>query len=158
MNDRAGNDHACSDHPGVELERAYKALPLEERLQLALSPDLPAAYRTFMLREQWMVTKCYFARRLDLRPAEIEALLRDPDHVIRLCLAKRHDLSPAQVERCVNDRDPNVRYFIARNPLLSAAQRERLLRDPDPMVCRAATKGPRPLKTRCRPGQAELIR
>ncbi|MEJ2687244.1 MAG: hypothetical protein P8124_08555 [Gammaproteobacteria bacterium] len=112
----------------------------------------------FDLEEQWMHVKCYFARRLDLRPGEITALLDDPDHVIRLCIAKRRDLSPGQVDRCVSDPDANVRYFVARSPLLTRDQRERLLADEDPLVRQAARKGPRPVRTRQRPGQAELIR
>ncbi len=142
----------------TDLERQYKALSLEARMELALSATLPEAYRGFMLREQWMHVKCYFARRLDLRPEEISALLDDQDHVIRLCIAKRPDLSPAQIERCVGDRDPNVRYFVARHPALRADQRERLLADEDALVRRAAAKGPRPPQTRRRDGQATLVR
>lgn len=142
----------------TELERQYKALSLEARMELALSAHLPQAYRPFMVREQWMHVKCYFARRLDLHPGEISALLDDQDHVIRLCIAKRTDLDPAQIERCVNDRDPNVRYFIARHPALTADQRERLLADEDALVRRAAAKGPRPKQTRQRKGQAALVR
>lgn len=145
-------------HSMNELERQYKALPLEERLDLALSETLPEAYRPFMVCEQWMVIKCYFARRADLRPNEVEALIQDQDHVIRLCIAKRHDLTPSMVEKCVNDRDPNVRYFIARNPLINPEQRKHLLRDPDPLVSRAAQKGPREIQYRQRPGQARLIK
>jgi len=140
------------------LEKTYKALPLSQRMELALSMALPDAYRPLMLEEQWMHVKCYFARRMDLRPGEITALLDDPDHVIRLCIAKRRDLSPEQVDRCVSDPDPNVRYFVARNPLLTGHQRERLLGDEDPLVRQAARKGPRPARTRQRPGQAELVR
>lgn len=142
----------------TDLERQYKALSLEARMELALSATLPEAYRRFMLHEQWMHVKCYFARRLDLRPEEISALLDDQDHVIRLCIAKRPDLSPAQIERCVGDRDPNVRYFVARHPALRADQRERLLADEDALVRRAAAKGPRPPQTRQRDGQATLVR
>lgn len=144
----------CADDP----RQHYKALSLGERMDLALSVALPAAYRPLLLADQWMQIKCYFARRLDLQPHEVAALLEDPDHVIRLCIAKRHDLSPAQVERCVVDRDPNVRYFIARNPLLDESQRQRLLNDGDELVRMAARKGPRELKIRHRPGQAEIIR
>jgi hypothetical protein len=139
-------------------EHQYKALSLEARMELALSASLPEAYRSLMVREQWMHVKCYFARRLDLRADEISALLDDQDHVIRLCIAKRPDLSPAQIERCVGDRDPNVRYFIARHPGLSVDQRERLLADEDALVRRAAAKGPRPPQTRQRAGQALLVR
>ncbi|MEW5790459.1 MAG: hypothetical protein ACOY4L_05990 [Pseudomonadota bacterium] len=141
-----------------ELERQYKSLSIGERMDLALSADLPEAYRPFLLRDQWMQIKCYFARRLDLRPDEVTVLLDDQDHVIRLCIAKRHDLTPEQVARCVTDRDPNVRYFVARNPLLSEAQRQRLLEDEDELVRAAARKGPRELRVRQRPGQAEVIR
>lgn len=141
-----------------DLKREYKALPLDARMALALSDALPDAYRPLMLVEQWMHVKCYFARRLDLRPHEIAHLLDDQDHVIRLCIAKRPDLTPEQVERCVQDRDPNVRYFIARNPLLTAEQRARLTADEDDLVRRAAAKGPREPQTRQRPGQAVLVR
>lgn len=140
------------------LEKQYKSLPLEERLELALSNDLPATYRPFMVREQWMVVKCYFARRADLTQDEVSALIEDQDHVIRLCLAKRQDLSPQVVTRCVNDRDPNVRYFIARNPLISEAQKQQLLQDEDPLVSRAAKKGPREAQYRQRAGQTTLIK
>lgn len=139
-------------------EKTYKALPIGERLELALSETLPDAVRPYMAREQWMHVKCYFARRLDLRPAEIATLLDDDDYVIRLCIAKREDLTPEQLERCVSDREPNVRYAVARNVRLSDAQRARLLRDEDPLVRRAAEKGPRALRTRQRPGQARVIR
>lgn len=142
----------------TELERQYKALSLEARMELALSATLPEAYRALMVREQWMHVKCYFARRVDLRPEEISALLGDQDHVIRLCIAKRADLDAAQIERCVGDRDPNVRYFIARHPALTADQRNRLLTDEDALVRRAAAKGPRPTQTRQRNGQAALVR
>jgi len=140
------------------LEKQYKSLPLEERLELALSLNLPETYRPFMVREQWMVVKCYFARRADLTQEEVSALIEDQDHVIRLCLAKRQDLSPQMVERCVNDRDPNVRYFIARNPLITEEQKQQLLQDEDPLVSRAAKKGPREAQYRQRPGQTILIK
>lgn len=140
------------------LEKRYKALPLGERMALAVSDSLPAEYRPLMLREQWMQIKCYFARRADLSPDEYTALLGDDDHVIRLCIAKRGDLPAELVERCAHDRDPNVRYFIARNPNLSEALRSELLEDPDPLVRRAAAKGPRPVEYRQRPGQARLIK
>ena len=61
------------------LEKRYKALPLGERMALAVSDSLPAEYRPFMLREQWMQIKCYFARRADLSPDEYAALLDDDD-------------------------------------------------------------------------------
>lgn len=141
-----------------DLVREYKALPLDERMALALSDALPEAYRPLMLAEQWMHVKCYFARRLDLRPDEVARLLDDQDHVIRLCIAKRTDLIPGQVERCVHDRDPNVRYFIARSPLLTPEQRTRLAADEDELVRRAAAKGPREPQIRQRPGQAPLVR
>lgn len=141
-----------------DLEKQYKALPLEERLALALSEHLPDAYRPFMVREQWMVVKCYFARRVDLRPEEVSALIQDQDHVIRLCIAKRQDLSAELVEQCVTDRDPNVRYFIARNPMITVAQRARLLNDEDELVSRVAKKGPREAQFRQRPGQTKLIK
>lgn len=140
------------------LEKRYKALPLAERMALAVSASLPAEYRPFMLREQWMQIKCYFARRADLSPDEYTALLDDDDHVIRLCIAKRGDLSAELIERCAHDRDPNVRYFIARNPNLSDTLRRELLADPDPLVQRAAAKGPKPVEYRQRPGQARLIK
>lgn len=141
-----------------ELEKQYKALPLEERLELALSENLPEAYRPFMVREQWMVVKCYFARREDLTLDEVNTLLDDQDHVIRLCLAKRQDLTPQMVERCVNDRDPNVRHAIARNPLITATQKQILLQDEDELVSRAAKKGPRAAQYRQREGQARLVK
>ncbi|HQU15840.1 MAG: hypothetical protein B7Z66_03275 [Chromatiales bacterium 21-64-14] len=147
------------ERPKTELERHYRALSLEERMRLALCEDLPDGYRELILRkEQWMHVRVYFARRVDLRPQEVEALLGDADHVIRLCIAKRHDLTSAQVACCVEDVDPNVRYFIARNPLLTDAQRQRLMVDGDPMVRRAAAKGPRAMEVRQRPGQARLVR
>jgi len=145
------------DHP--DQYRAYKALPLEQRLALALSDPLTELdRRAILMHEQWMQVRCYFARRFDLRPPEIAVLLADQDHVIRLCIAKRDDLTPDQVQRCVEDRDPNVRYFIARNTLLTDAQRARLLTDIDELVRRAAAKGPRATRVGQRPGQARLIR
>ena len=140
------------------LEKQYKALPLEERLTLALSEHLPAHYRPCMVREQWMVVKCYFARRADLTLDEVNALLDDQDHVIRLCLAKRQDLTPQMVARCVADRDPNVRHSIARNPLLTEAQKQVLLQDEDELVSRAAKKGPREAQYRQREGQTRLVK
>lgn len=139
-------------------EQQYKALPLAERMALAVSDDLPNAYRPLMLREQWMQIKCYFARRADLTPEEVATLLDDDDHVIRLCIAKRDDLSPDMIARCVADRDPNVRYFVARNPLLPETLREQLRGDVDPLVRRAAAKGPKAVTYRQRPGQTKLIR
>ena len=140
-------------------ERSYKALSLQERLDLALRLELSDVERALILhREQWMQIRVYFARRLDLRSHEISILLDDADHVIRLCIAKRHDLTPKQVAQCVNDRDANVRYFIGRSPLLSEAQCAQLAADEDPIVRRAVAKGPRSLQTRQRPGQAELVR
>ncbi|MCL5980000.1 MAG: hypothetical protein M1488_04845, partial [Gammaproteobacteria bacterium] len=53
---------------------------------------------------------------------------------------------------------PNVRYAIARNPLLTEEQRAQLREDEDELVRQAAAKGPRPSQTRCRPGQAPLLR
>lgn len=141
-----------------DLEKHYKALPLAERLDLALSETLPAAYRPFMAREQWMVIKCYFARRADLNPEEVATLIEDQDHVIRLCIAKRPDLTPAMVEKCVNDRDPNVRHAISRNALINEAQRAQLRRDEDPLVARAAAKGAKATQYRQRPGQSRLIK
>lgn len=142
----------------MNLEQQYKALPLAERMALAVSDDLPNAYRPLMLREQWMQIKCYFARRADLTPEEVATLLDDDDHVIRLCIAKRDDLSPDMIARCVADRDPNVRYFVARNPLLPETLREQLRGDVDPLVRRAAAKGPKAVTYRQRPGQTKLIR
>lgn len=140
-----------------DIERQYKALGLEERMQLALSAQLASPYRALMLREQWMHIKCYFARRLDLTAHEVETLLDDQDHVIRLCIAKRGDLTPEQIARCVADRDPNVRYFIARHPKITATQRAQLLQDDDVLVRRSAAKGPRAPRIRQRPGQAPLV-
>lgn len=142
----------------VELERFYKAIPLEQRLEMALSEGLREDFRPFMVHEQWMVVKCYFARRADLKPEEVAALLQDQDHVIRLCIAKRPDLTGAMIEACVNDPNPNVRHAISRNPSLSPPQRTRLMRDEDPLVARAAAKAPRPVQYRQRPGQARMIR
>ena len=141
-----------------DLEKQYKALPLEERLNLALSETLPLVYRPFMVQEQWMVIKCYFARRADLTAGEIAALIADQDHVIRLCIAKRPDLTPEMVAACVNDRDPNVRHAISRNPNISPAQREQLQKDIDPLVARAAAKGAKATQYRQRPGQTLLIK
>jgi hypothetical protein len=136
----------------------WRTLSLDEKMRWALSADLPEALRPLLLREQWMQTRCYFARRADLRPHEVAELVADQDYVIRLCLAKRPDLTAEQVARCAGDPDPNVRYAIARNPLLTDAQRTRLCADEDELVRQAAAKGPRPSETRCRPGQAALLR
>jgi hypothetical protein len=140
------------------LEKQYKALPLAERLDLALSDSLPEAYRPFMVREQWMVIKCYFARRADLNMEEITALIADQDHVIRLCIAKRPDLTAEMIDMCVNDRDPNVRHAICRNASLTTAQRQQLQQDVDPLVARAATKPPKETQYRQRPGQTRVIK
>jgi len=143
----------------AEDEKAYKALPLQERLDLALREHLSLSERALILyREQWMQVRCYFARRADLTTEEIAVLLQDQDHIIRLCLAKRPDLTPQQIQDCVKDRDPNVRYFIARNALLPEDLRAHLQNDGDPLVRRAAAKGPRPPRIAARPGQARLIR
>lgn len=143
----------------MDVEKAYKALPLEERLALALRQHLTERERELILRsEQWMQVRVYFARRADLRPHEIAFLLADQDHVIRLCMAKRDDLTPEQIIQCVTDRDPNVRYFIARNARLPEAALQQLLNDIDPLVRRAAAKGPRVTRIEARPGQAALVR
>lgn len=139
-------------------DASWRSMSLEERLKWALSPELPGHYRPFLLREQWVQTRCYFARRADLLPGEVAALARDDDYVIRLCIAKRPDLSAEQVAEFCADRDPNVRYAIARNPLLTDIQRAGLLADEDELVRTAAAKGPRPSQERCRPGQAPLLR
>jgi hypothetical protein len=136
----------------------WRSLDLEARLRWALSPEIPTLYRHALAREQWVQTRCYFARRQDLRPEEVAHFANDDDYVIRLCIAKRPDLSPEQVAAFCIDRDPNVRYAIARNPLLSAAQRQLLLEDVDEVVRQAAAKGARPSQTRQRPGQASLYR
>lgn len=139
-------------------EKIYKALSLKERMELALSETLPVDYRPFMLAEQWMQIRCYFARRADLSEDEIATLANDDDHVIRLCIAKRHDLTAAQVEQFVADRDPNIRHSIARSKLLTESQRQQLLNDSDPLVAQAATKQPRELRLRQRPGQTKLVK
>jgi hypothetical protein len=141
-----------------DLLEPWPSLELAARLDWALSPKLPAPYRQALLQEQWVQTRCYFARRTDLRPAEVEHFCKDPDYVVRLCMAKRPDLSPEQVAALCRDKDPNVRYAIARNALLSAEQRRQLLEDKDELVRQAAQKGPRPSQTRCRPGQVALYR
>lgn len=145
--------------PTPEQIRIYKARPLEDRLALALAEQLDDDTRQIILHEeQWMQVRCYFARRLDLRPQEINVLLNDSDHVIRLCIAKRHDLTAEQIEKCVGDRDPNVRHAIARHPALTEAQRNRLMADEDEIVRFAVQKGPKAFRTRQRPGQAMLVR
>jgi hypothetical protein len=136
----------------------YKKLPLKKRLELALQIELSTELRQYLLQEQWMQTRCYFARREDLQAHEIEQLANDDDHVIRLCIAKRQDLSPDQVAQFVNDKDPNVRHSISRSPLLDQAQREQLQQDEDPLVRKAAGKPAKEIKYRQRPGQAKLIR
>ncbi|MFO8155933.1 MAG: hypothetical protein ACQERR_07380 [Pseudomonadota bacterium] len=142
-----------------EAVRAYKARSLDERLALALLPEPEAIDRRLIVEiEQWMQVRCYFARRLDLRPHEINAFLGDDDHVIRLCIAKRTDLGAEQIARCVADRDPNVRHAIARNPDLTPEQRRQLLTDEDDIVRQAAARGPRTMRTRQRPGQTKLVR
>ena len=137
---------------------AWRSLDLKERLRWALAPEIPESYREALAQEQWMQTRCYFARRQDLRPGEVAQLAQDGDYVIRLCIAKRPDLTPEQLDAFCQDRDPNVRYAVARNPLLSAEQRQGLLDDPDEVVRQAAAKGSRPSQTRQRPGQASLYR
>ncbi len=136
----------------------WRELELVQRLEWALCPELPAAYREALLQEQWVQTRCYFARRQDLHPEEIALLAQDADYVIRLCIAKRPDLSPEQIESFCHDRDPNVRYAVARNPLLLPEQRTRLLVDIDELVRQAAAKGPRKTQTRQRANQAILYR
>lgn len=138
--------------------KAYKQIPIPERMDLALSADLDPAWRHYIVRDQHSQVKAYFSRRVDLSAEEVAILLADPDQTVRLNCAKRDDLTPEQVEQCVSDRDPNLRYFIARNPLLTEAQRERLLQDEDPLVVRAARKGPKQREVRQRPGQAPMLR
>jgi len=139
-------------------ETEYKQLSLKQKLDLALSISLPGTVRLFMLSEQWVQTRCYFARREDLTQNEIAKLATDDDHMIRLCIAKRNDLTDEQVASFVSDSDPNVRHSIARNPLLSPQQQKTLQQDDDPLVKIAAQKGPRQIKYRQRAGQARLIR
>ncbi|MEY2341948.1 hypothetical protein AB4090_07535 [Acidithiobacillus sp. IBUN Pt1247-S3] len=137
---------------------SWRSLDLEARLRWALAPEIPDSYRQALAQEQWMQTRCYFARRQDLHTDEVAHFANDGDYVIRLCIAKRPDLTPEQVSTFCTDRDPNVRYAIARNPLLSGAQRQMLLNDPDEVVQQAAAKGARPSQTRQRKGQAALYR
>lgn len=141
-----------------DLLKAYKQIPIPERMELALSADLEPKWRHYIVRDQHSQVKAYFSRRADLTQEEVAILLADPDQTVRLNCAKRDDLTAEQVERCVADRDPNLRYFIARNPLLTEAQRARLLADEDPLVVRAARKGPKARSVRQRPGQAEMIK
>ena len=141
-----------------EMLKTYKAIPIPQRMDMALSATLEDKWRYFIVRDQHSQVKAYFSRRLDLTPEEVAILLADPDQTVRLNCAKRDDLTAEQVEKCVADRDPNLRYFIARNPLLTEAQRARLLADEDPLVRKAAAKGPKQRVTRARPGQAEMIR
>ncbi len=151
---------ASAGPPGEEAEGVppWRGLNLEARLAWALRPEIPDTYRTALLAEQWVQTRCYFARRQDLRAAEIAVLARDPDYVIRLCIAKRPDLSEQQLQAFCHDHDPNVRYAVARNPLLDMAQRVALCDDADEVVRQAARRGPRLPQTRVRPGQAVLYR
>jgi hypothetical protein len=141
-----------------DFRERYRALPFEARIELALSADLDPAWRPLLVSDQHAQVKAYFSRRVDLRPEEIARLLADPNQTVRLSCAKRTDLTTEQVEACVRDPDPNLRYFVARNPLLTEEQRQRLLRDPDDLVRIAARKGPKQRGTRCRPGQAEMLR
>ncbi|HDP89907.1 MAG TPA: hypothetical protein ENN42_08125 [Thioalkalivibrio sp.] len=141
-----------------ELRRNYKAIPIPQRMDMALSADLEPQWRHFIVRDQHSQVKAYFSRRVDLTAEEVAILLADLDQTVRLNCAKRDDLTPEQVEQCVSDRDPNLRYFIARNTLLTDDQRARLLADEDPLVRKAAAKGPKRRETRARPGQAPMIR
>jgi hypothetical protein len=136
----------------------YRAMAFEARMELALSAELDPNWRGLLVRDQHAQVKAYFSRRMDLTGEEIALLLSDPNQTVRLNCAKRADLTPEQVEACVSDPDPNLRYFVARNPLLTEAQRQRLLADSDDLVRIAARKGPKQRTTRCRPGQAEMLR
>lgn len=140
------------------LEKQYKAIPLEERIAMSLAEEIPEQWRPFVICDQWLVVKCYFSRRADLRPEEVAVLATDDDYVIRLSIAKREDLTSEMVQAFVRDRDPNVRHAIARNRLLPEAQRQQLETDVDELVMLAARKGPREIRFRQRPGQAVLIR
>jgi hypothetical protein len=62
------------------------------------------------------------------------------------------------IAMCVNDRDPNVRHAICRNASLTTAQRQQLQQDIDPLVARAATKPPKEIQYRQRPGQTRVIK
>lgn len=136
----------------------YRRLPFGERMDLALSANLDPNWRPLLVHDQHAQVKTYFSRRVDLTPEEVALLLADPNQTVRLNCAKRADLTPEQVEACVRDPDPNLRYFVARNPLLTEEQRQRLLRDSDELVRIAARKGPKQRGTRCRPGQAEMLK
>ncbi len=142
----------------ADLEKQYKAIPLEERIAMSLAEEIPEQWRPYVIRDQWLVVKCYFSRRADLRPSEVAVLAEDDDYVIRLSIAKREDLTPEMVQAFVADRDPNVRHAIARNRLLPEAMREMLKSDVDELVTQAAKKGAREVRFRQRPGQAVLIR
>jgi hypothetical protein len=143
----------------AEYIQYYKNLALEDRLHLALRPELSPEARYCLLHiEQWLQVRCYFSRRLDLTAEEVAQLLDDADYVIRLSIAKRQDLTATQIARCVRDVDPNVRHAVARHPALTAADRQLLQQDSDPIVAQAAKKPPRPMQTRQRPAQAVLVR
>jgi len=141
-----------------DLEKQYKARPLQERIDMALAEVIDCEYRPFLATDQWNVIRCYFSRREDLNAEEIATMLEDDDYVIRLSIAKRADLTPGQVAQCVTDADPNVRHAIARSILLTESQREKLLNDDDDLIRRAAKKGPRETSFRQREGQARLIK
>lgn len=141
-----------------DLEKQYKSLSLQTRMDIALSQTISADYRPFLAVDQWNVIRCYFSRREDLSAEEIETMIEDDDYVIRLSLAKRDDLTVEQVNKCVTDVDPNVRHAIARSTLLNDQQRELLLNDEDDLIRRAARKGPRKIQYRQREGQARLIK
>lgn len=138
--------------------KAYRQIPIPQRMDMALAERLDPKWRPFLVRDQHSQVKAYFSRRVDLTVEEVATLLADLDQTVRINCAKREDLTPEQVEQCVGDRDPNLRYFVARNPLLTEHQRARLLVDEDELVRIAARKGPKKRTTRCRPGQAEMIR
>jgi len=121
--DHAGDEGCVTGYKRKMTEDPWWTLTLDARLQWALSPELPEVYRPFLLTEQWMQTRCYFARRADLRLDEVAVLAADGDYVIRLCIAKRPDLTAEQVGVFCQDHAPNVRYAIARNPLLTQVQR-----------------------------------
>jgi hypothetical protein len=142
----------------LDYPRQYRAMSFDARMDLALSADLDPRWRPLLVNDQHAQVKTYFSRRMDLTRDEVACLLGDPNQTVRLNCAKRSDLTPEQVEACVRDPDPNLRYFVSRNPLLTQEQRQRLLRDSDELVRIAARKGPRQRGTRCRPGQAEMLR
>jgi len=141
-----------------QLEKQYKSLPLQARIDMALAENIPSEYRKYIACDQWNVIRCYFSRRADLSKNEVEILIKDDDYVIRLSIAKRNDLTNEQVQHCVDDADPNVRHAIARNVLLTEKQREKLVDDIDELVQKAARKGPRKMQFRQRHGQARLVR